>query len=134
MTVFTLDNPAGIPSSARQAYSNVAVIPLGERTMLILAGQVAWDDDHQIVGGDDLRAQTRRVLDLIGAALAAHGAGLADIVNLRVFLTDISRIREYGDVRAEYFQGLPAPTSVAVEVSSLFMPEALIEVEATAII
>jgi enamine deaminase RidA (YjgF/YER057c/UK114 family) len=134
MTAFTLDNPAGVPSSPRKAFSNVAVIPLGERTLLILAGQVAWDDDHQIVGGDDLRAQSRRVMDLIGEVLAAHGATFADIVNLRTFLTDISRLREYGDVRAEYFQGLPAPTSTTVEVSSLFLPEALIEVEATAII
>lgn len=134
MTAFTLDNPAGVPSSPTKAFSNVAVIPLGERTLLMLAGQVAWDADHKIVGGDDLRAQTRRVLDLIGEVLAAHGAGLADVVSLRTFLTDISRIREYGEVRAEYFPGLPAPTSTTVQVSSLFLPEALIEVEATAII
>ena len=134
MTAFTLDNPAGVPSSPRKAFSTVAVIPLGERTLLMLAGQVAWDDDHRIVGGDDLRAQTRRVMDLIGQVLAAHGATFADVVNLRTFLTDISRIREYGEVRAEYFPGLPAPTSTTVEVSSLFMPDALIEVEATAVI
>ena len=134
MTVFTLDDPAGVPSSPRKAFSNVAVIPLGERTLLMLAGQVAWDDEHRIVGPGDLRAQTRRVMDLISQVLAAHGATLANVVSLRTFLTDISRIREYGEVRAECFQGLPAPTSTAVEVSSLFMPEALIEVEATAVI
>ena len=134
MTAFTLDNPAGVPTSLTKAFSNVAVIPLGDRTPLMLAGQVAWDDDRRIVGGDDLRAQTRRVLDLISEILAAHGATLADVVSLRTFLTDISRIREYGEVRAEYFQGLPAPTSTTVEVASLFLPEALIEVEATAVI
>jgi enamine deaminase RidA (YjgF/YER057c/UK114 family) len=134
MTAFTLDNPAGVPSSPRKAFSNVAVIPFGERTLLMLAGQVAWDDDHQIVGVGDLRVQTRRVMDLIGQVLAAHGATYADIVSLRIFLTDISRISEYGEVRAEYFPGLPAPASTAVEVSALFMPEALIEVEATAVI
>lgn len=134
MTAFTLDNPAGVPASAHKAFSNVAVIPLGDRTLLMLAGQVAWDADHKIVGGGDLRAQTRRVMDLIGQVLAAHGATFADVVSLRTFLTDISRIREYGEVRAEYFPGLPAPTSTTVEVSSLFLPDALIEVEATAIV
>lgn len=134
MTVFTLDNPAGVPSSPHKGFSNVAAIPLGERTLLMLAGQVAWDDANQIVGGDDMRAQTRRVMDLIGQILAAHGASFANVVNLRTFMTDISRIREYGEIRAEYFPGLPAPTSTTVEVSSLFMPEALIEVEATAVI
>ena len=134
MTAFTLENPAGVPSSARKAFSNVAVIPLGDRTLLMLAGQVAWDNEHRIVGGNDLRAQTRRVLNLISQILAAYGASLADVVSLRTFLTDISRIGEYGEVRAEYFPGLPAPTSTAVEVASLVLPEALIEVEATAVI
>lgn len=134
MTAFTLDNPAGVPSSPRRAFSNVAVVPLGERTLLMLAGQVAWDADHKIVGGDDLRAQTRRALELIAELLAAHGATLADVVSLRTFLTDISRIREYGEARAEVFGDLPAPTSTTVEVSSLFLPEALIEIEATAVV
>ena len=134
MTAFTLDNPVGVPSSPRKAFSNVAVIPLGDRTLLMLAGQVGWDDDHKIVGVGDLRAQTRRALDSISRILAAHGASLADVVSLRTFLTDISRIAEYGEVRAEYFPGLPAPTSTTVEVSSLFLPEALIEIEATAVI
>lgn len=134
MTAFTLDNPVGVPDSPRKAFSNVAVIPLGDRTLLMLAGQVAWDDDHKIVGVGDLRAQTRRALDSISRILAAHGASLADVVSLRTFLTDISRIAEYGEVRAEYFPGLPAPTSTTVEVAALFLPEALIEIEATAVI
>ncbi len=134
MTAFTLDNPAGVPSSPRKAFSNVAVIPLGERTLLMLAGQVGWDDDHKIADGGDLRAQTRRALDLISQILASHGASLADVVSLRTFLTDISRIAEYGEARNEYFPGLPAPTSTTVEVSSLFLPEALVEIEATAVI
>ncbi|MBW8806201.1 MAG: hypothetical protein AUG49_24615 [Catenulispora sp. 13_1_20CM_3_70_7] len=134
MNAFTLDNPAGVPSSPHKAFSNVAVVPLGERTLLILSGQVAWGDDHQIVGGDDMRAQSRRVMELIGKVLAAHGATFANVVNLRTFLTDISRIREYGDIRGEYFQDGPPPTSTTVEVSRLFLPEALIEVEATAIV
>lgn len=134
MSTFTLANPAGVPSSPHKAFSNVAVVPLGERTLLMLAGQVAWGEDHQIVGGDDMRAQSRRVMELIGQVLAAYGAGFKDVVNLRTFLTDISRIREYGDVRAEYFGDTAPPTSTTVEVSRLFLPEALIEVEATAII
>lgn len=134
MSNFTLDNPAGVPSSPFKAFSNIAVIPLGERTLLMLAGQVAWGDDHQIVGVGDMRAQSRRVMELIGKVLEAHGGSFADVVNLRTFLTDISRIREYGDVRAEYFAGATPPTSTTVEVSRLFLPDALIEVEATAII
>ena len=134
MSVFTLDDPAGVPSSPFKAFSNVAVVPLGERTLLTLAGQVAWGDDHRIVGIDDMRAQTRRIMELIGQILAAHGATLADVFHLRVFVTDISRLREYGDVRAGFFKDLPAPTSTAVQVASLFLPEALIEIEASAVI
>lgn len=62
--------------------------------------------------------------------LRAEGASPADTVSTRTFVTDLSRLAEYGAVRAEFF---PAPpTSVTVEVSALFRPGAVIEVEAVA--
>ncbi len=63
--------------------------------------------------------------------LRAEGASLADTVSTRTFVTDLSRLAEYGAVRAEFFP-LPPPTSVTVEVSALFRPGAVIEVEAVA--
>jgi 2-iminobutanoate/2-iminopropanoate deaminase len=133
MPEFTLSNPETVPAPRPGSYSNLAEIPLGDRTMLVLAGQVALDEHRQLVGGDDMRVQTACVFDLIEAILASRGATFADVYNVRTFLTDISRITEYGEVRNKYLPATP-PTSTTVEVSKLFIPGALLEVEVSAII
>lgn len=131
MTVF--DNPATVPAPPAGRYSHVARVEFGDKTMLILSGQVAIDADGRLVGENDMRAQSEFVMDTIEKILAAYGATFANVVNIRTFLTDIDRIGEYGDVRRPRFTGMP-PTSTTVEVSRLFVPGALLEVEVTAIV
>jgi enamine deaminase RidA (YjgF/YER057c/UK114 family) len=131
MTV-TFHNPPTAPPPAA-AYSNIAEIDLGGVRLLVLAGQVALDHDGDLVGGDDMRAQTRQVFDAIGALLADRGATFAHVVNIRTYLADMTRLREYGEVRATYLDGA-LPTSTTVEVSRLFRPGALLEVDITAVV
>jgi enamine deaminase RidA (YjgF/YER057c/UK114 family) len=131
--VTTFDNPAAVPAPPGGRYSHVARIELGDRTMLVLSGQVAIDAEGRLVGGDDMRAQSAFVLDTIEKILAAHGATLGDVVNIRTYLTDLGRIGEYAEVRLPKFPG-PPPTSTTVEVSRLFVPGALLEVEVTAVV
>jgi 2-iminobutanoate/2-iminopropanoate deaminase len=100
--------------------------------MLQLSGQAAIDADGKVVGGNDMGAQAEYIMDNITAILAAHGATLADVVNIRAYLTDMSQLPEYGKVRAARFTGTP-PTVTTVEVSRLFVPGALLEVEVLAI-
>ena len=95
----------------------------GGGVMLYLSGQVA--------DGDTLAEQSRGVFEAIDALLKAHGATLADVINVRTYLTDIGRLHEYGAVRREFLTGT-APTSMTFEVSRLFRPEALVEVEVVA--
>jgi 2-iminobutanoate/2-iminopropanoate deaminase len=128
MVIF--DNPATVPAPAG-GYSHVARVELGDRTLLQLSGQVAIDADRKIVG-DDMAAQADFIMDNITAILAAHGASLADVVNIRTFLTDMGQLPEYGKVRAARFTGTP-PTITTVEVSRLWVPGALLEVEVLAI-
>jgi 2-iminobutanoate/2-iminopropanoate deaminase len=73
------------------------------------------------------------VLDSIGTILQAHGATLADVVNVRTYLTDMSRLDEYAAAPRGRFGEMP-PTSTTVEVSALFMPGLLVEVEVTAVV
>jgi enamine deaminase RidA (YjgF/YER057c/UK114 family) len=129
MVIF--DNPATVPAPAGQ-YSHVARAELGGKTILQLSGQVAIDADGKIVGGNDMAAQAEYIMDNITAILGAHGATLADVVNIRTYLTDMSRLPEYGKVRAACFTGTPQ-TITTVEVSRLFIPGALLEVEVLAI-
>jgi enamine deaminase RidA (YjgF/YER057c/UK114 family) len=132
VSLLTLDNPHNAPAPAGP-YSNVARIDLGTATLLILAGQIALDDDGRLVGEGDIGAQSRQIFEVIKALLAAHGATFADVAHIRTFLTDLSLIREYGAVRAEYVSD-PPPASTTVEVSKLFRPGALLEVEVAAVV
>ena len=128
----TFHNPATAPPPAGP-YSNIADIDLGSARLLILAGQVALDTDGGVVGGNDMRAQTRFVFDAIGALLADRGATFAHVVNIRTYLADMDRRAEYGEVRRDYL-GDPLPTSTTVEVSRLFRPGLLLEVDITAVV
>lgn len=126
----TIDNPATVPAPAGP-YSHVARLEFGDGALLMLSGQVAVDDDNNIVAPGDLRAQSERTLEIIKAILDAHGASFSDVVNIRTFVTDISRLKEYAEVRAKYVTGQP-PTSTTVEVPRLFKPDAMIEIEVVA--
>lgn len=126
----TIENPPGVGAPVG-AYSHVARIDLGSGALLLLSGQIALDDDGELVGAGDMAAQATRVFELIAAILAAHGATLGDVVNIRTYLTDMTLLPEYGQVRRALFPG-PPPTSTTVEVSKLFRPGALLEVEVTA--
>jgi enamine deaminase RidA (YjgF/YER057c/UK114 family) len=128
----TFDNPATAPAPLADRYSNVAAIDLGAVTMLVLAGQAALDHDGSIVG-TDVATQSEQIFQAIGAMLAAHGGGFEHVVNIRTYLTDIDVLNEYGAVRRKYLTGTP-PTSTTIEISRLFRPEALLEVEVTAVI
>jgi 2-iminobutanoate/2-iminopropanoate deaminase len=125
------DNPATVPAPAGQ-YSHVALAELGDQVILQLSGQAAIDAEGKVVGGNDMTAQADYIMDNITAILAAHGATLADVLNIRAYVTDMSRLSEYGKVRTARFTGTP-PTVTTVEVSRLFVPGALIEVEIMAV-
>ncbi|MGB9223497.1 RidA family protein [Mycobacterium sp.] len=80
---------------------------------------------------DDIAAQTRDALRRIETALQQAGAALADVVRTRIYVTDISRWREVGEVHAQFF-GEIRPVATMVEVSALIAPELLVEIEADA--
>jgi enamine deaminase RidA (YjgF/YER057c/UK114 family) len=79
----------------------------------------------------DIAAQTREALHRIEIALRQAGAGLADVVRTRIYVTDISRWREVGAVHAQVF-GAIRPAATMVEVAALIAPELLVEIEADA--
>jgi enamine deaminase RidA (YjgF/YER057c/UK114 family) len=126
----SIGNPEGVIAPAGP-YSHVARVDIGDGSLLFLAGQVAVDGAGEVVGADDMTVQAERTFEIIEGLLAAHGASFADVVHIRTFLTDMDRRAEYGAVRARYFPGTP-PASTTVEVSRLFKPGLLIEIEITA--
>ena len=98
-----------------------------------VSGQVALDPEGQVVGKGDMKAQTRQAFENIETILKRAGSSLADIVKITVFTTDMSRLGETHEVRAEMLPD-PPPASTAVEIKALVFPELLVEIEAVAVI
>jgi enamine deaminase RidA (YjgF/YER057c/UK114 family) len=112
-------------------FAHVARLDLAGGALLVLAGQVAVDDDGIVVAPGDAGRQAERIFEIVGGILAAHGAGFSDVLHVRTFLTDLDDLPAYGAVRRRVFPARP-PASTTVEVSRLFLPGLVLEVEVTA--
>jgi reactive intermediate/imine deaminase len=103
----------------------------GAQSLVFVAGQGAVSPAGELVGEGDFEAQIEQTFENMRTVLEQSGASLSDVVKFTVFLTDISRLRDFAQVKARFIEG-PQPASTAVEVSSLALPGMLIEVEAIA--
>jgi reactive intermediate/imine deaminase len=92
-----------------------------------LAGQIGLDPaTMELVAG--MEPQIRRVFENLRAVAQAAGGGLADVVKLTVFLTDLGNFARLNDIMATYFSE-PYPARAAVGVATL--PRgALVEIDA----
>jgi reactive intermediate/imine deaminase len=112
-------------------YSHVVEAPAGR--IIFISGQVSLDANGELVGEGDFEAQTRQVFANLSAALEAADATWDDVVKLNYFLTDIDQLATVRAVRDEHVNTEQPPASTLVEVSGLFRPEAMVEIEAVAI-
>jgi reactive intermediate/imine deaminase len=101
--------------------------------VIFISGQVPLNTDGDLVGKGDFEAQARQVFANLSAALEAAGAGWSDVVKLNYFLTDIGELATVRAIRDEYVDTERPPASTLVQVSALFSPEAMVEIEAVAI-
>ena len=101
--------------------------------LLFVSGCIAVDADGNLVGGNDVVAQTQKVFENLGATLSAGGASPDDVVKVTVYLTDIDDRARINPVRQEFF-GEARPASTLIEISKLVLPEAKVEVDAVALV
>ena len=99
-------------------------------SLLFISGQAGYDDGGRIVGGG-FRAQGEQAFANLGRALVAGGSSLNDVAKVTIFLTDMSNFGEVVELRRKHFRA-PYPADSIVEVSRLYTPEAMIEIEAIA--
>lgn len=121
-------NPPAL--SKPTGYTHV-VEAIGGRALYV-SGQVALDASGALVGAGDLAAQTRQVFENLKSALAAGGATLDHVAKITVFMTDVSHIATFREIRNRYFTK-ELPASTLVQVVQLARPEWLIEIEAVAV-
>lgn len=109
---------------------SMAVIQ-GDGQIVHLKGQVSLDRQGQVVGSNDMRAQTRQTLENIRAVLAAMGGKMADVLSLVHYTTDIEAFVGASEIRKAFFAA-PYPVTTTVQVERLYRSELMIEITAIA--
>jgi len=103
---------------------------------IFVAGQVGWDKDQRFVARD-FAGQFEQALHNVLAVLKEAGAGPEHIVRLTWFVTDkrayLAQIREVGEIYRR-LMGRNFPTMSVVQVAALIEDDALLEIEATAVV
>lgn len=100
--------------------------------LVYVSGQAGVGDDGRIVGDGDFDRQAEQAMLNLRRALLAAGSELSQIVKVTIFLTSMSHFPKIVALRRRWFSA-PYPADTIVEVSALYTPEAMIEIEAIAI-
>lgn len=113
-------------------YTHVVEVKGNHRTLYI-AGQLGLDKENKLAEG--FEAQARQTFKNLESALESMGARFDQVVKLNMYLTDFANQGQImRKVRDEYVNTAAPPASTAVEISRLALPDALIEIEAIAIV
>jgi 2-iminobutanoate/2-iminopropanoate deaminase len=123
--VSTADAPQAIGP-----YAQGVVAPAGR--LLFCSGQIPLDPrTGEMVGAGDVRVQADRVLQNLGAVLAAGGASFASVVKTTIYLTDLQDFGAVNEVYGRFFPKDP-PARATVQVAGL--PKgAMVEIDAIAV-
>ena len=113
-------------------YTSVVETTGPGRTVYI-AGQLGLDMENKLVG-NDFRAQCTKAFENLKAALAGVGATVKDIVKINNYLTDMSHIGTFREIRDQQLNMAAPPASTTVAISTLARPGALFEIEAIAVL
>ncbi len=119
------------PKNVHWPFGFSHIVKVGDT--VYISGQLPQDQDGNIVGKGDMVAQTEKTYENLKKCLESVGATMHDIVMLRIFVTNLEEFQKTGDVRKKYF-GKYRPATTGLEISGLYFPDAMIEVEATAVI
>ena len=126
-------NPESL--GAPRGYANGVLTEAGGR-LLFIAGQVAWNQQQQIVSDDLVEQFDRALANMIAVVREASGTP-EQIARLIIYVTDKDeykrRMKEIGE-RYRARMGKHFPAMVLVEVAGLLEARAQIEIEGTAII
>ncbi len=88
--------------------------------LVFLSGQIPLDPTTgELVGGDDVEAQTQQVMTNLKAVLAAAGTSFASVVKTTIYLQDLADFARVNKVYGSFFEGVQPPARATVQVSAL---------------
>jgi enamine deaminase RidA (YjgF/YER057c/UK114 family) len=118
------------PSPWEEPFGFSRVVRVGD---FVLVGGTTSADPSGAVLGETPYEQTAEILRKLQHELGRVGAALADVIQVRAYVTDISRSDEVGRAHGEAFAEI-RPLMTMVEVSGLIDPRMLVELEAVAVL
>ena len=126
-------NPQGVAKPAGLYNQAISVTP---GKLLFIAGQVAVDENSQLIGEGDFNAQMDQVFNNLGRILEGGGTSFDNVVKFTTYLTRSRDVSDFYEKRAEIFAEIYPegryPTNTLVVVDRLAREEWLIEIEAIA--
>ena len=127
-------NPSTLFDSKQYGFSQIVVANPGQ--LVFISGQVAWDEECNIVGENDLAAQTQKAIDNLKLALNSVGGTLENVVMLRIYKVNYQK--EDGNIIStilkKNFGTERPPASTWLSVQCLANEGFMIEIEAQAVI
>ena len=108
----------------------------GTGELLFVAGQIGWNREGRMVS-DDLTTQFAQALDNVLDVVWAAGGKPESVARMTVYVTDkadyVRKRKPIGEAWRKRM-GRHYPAMALVEVTALFDPDALVEIEATAVL
>ena len=122
--------------SSKQVFPSGAGLPFSAAVkadgLIYLSGTLATDTKNEIVEGD-IKAQTRQVLDNLGATLKTAGSSMSNVASVIVYLRNTSDFAAMNEVyRANWLKDPPTRTTVVL-ASPFALPDALVEISMVAV-
>ncbi|MDE0537023.1 MULTISPECIES: RidA family protein [unclassified Tenacibaculum] len=127
-------NPEKLFDSTQYGFSQIVISNPGK--LIFISGQVAWDENLNIVGENNLKAQTQKAIENLKIAIESVGGTMENIMMLRIYKVNYQN----GDgpiinsILKENFGTKNPPASTWVSVNGLANEGFMIEIEAQAVI
>ncbi len=117
----------------KYGFSQAIEIRSGQRT-LFCAGQTSVDENGNPIHAGDMGKQVTQALDNLETVLKQAGLTLGNVVRLNYYTTNITAFHNAAPVYGPRLARAGCkPTSTLLGVASLFHPDIMIEIEATAV-
>ena len=86
---------------------------------LFISGQVAFDPSTGILMLDDIKTETKQVMENLKAILNAAEMGFDNVVKTSIFISDMNNFGQINEIYGSYFEEATAPARETVEVANL---------------